>query len=177
MTNQRGGKRPGAGRPKGLNQYGETTQPIRIPLSRIAEVKQFLNCSSPTSALAFPLYSSTVRAGFPSPADDTIENYLDLNEYLIAHPAATFFVRASGDSMNGAGINEGDLLLVDRSLEPLHGKIVIAALNGELTVKRLSKKEGKVQLLPENNTYPPLDITGEEELVIWGVVKHIIKTV
>ena len=84
-----------------------------------------------------------MRAGFPSPADDYIETMLDLNEYLIKHPAATFFVKASGESMVNAGIHSGDILIVDRSLEAVHGKIVIAALNGELTVKRLSRQQGK----------------------------------
>jgi DNA polymerase V len=87
-----------------------------------------------------PLYANKISAGFPSPADDYIEMKLDLNTHLIKHPAATFFVRVSGDSMLNAGINSGDLLIVDRSIEPVDGKIVIVALNGELTVKRLSIK-------------------------------------
>ena len=126
--------------------------------------------------ISLSLYSSTVRAGFPSPADDYVEDFLDLNEYLIAHPAATFMVRALGDSMSDAGIQSGDLLIVDRSIEPTHGKIVIAAVNGELTVKRLYHKNSRVELLPENNKYPSLDITEEQNVVIWGVVKHVIHT-
>lgn len=121
-----------------------------------------------------PFYSSRVRAGFPSPADDYIEMHLDLNQHLIKHPSATFFVTASGDSMTEAGIVSGDMLVVDRSLEPTHGKIVIAAINGELTVKRLSRSAGRVQLLPENPRYNALEITEDEELVIWGVVTHVI---
>ncbi|STX55667.1 SOS (error prone) mutagenesis protein UmuD (RumA) [Legionella beliardensis] len=122
----------------------------------------------------FALYSSKVAAGFPSPADDYLELSLDLNEYLIKHPAATFIVRAQGDSMRDAGIHNGDLLIVDRSIEATHDKIVIAALNGELTVKRLFRKDGAVRLIPANNTYSPIDITEDVELVIWGVVTHII---
>ncbi|WP_019216185.1 LexA family protein [Legionella tunisiensis] len=167
-----GGKRAGAGRPKGSNSWGESTQAMRIPLSRLNEVKQFLENAHTSCAL--PLYSSTVRAGFPSPADDHVDSFLDLNSHLIKHPAATFFVIASGDSMQNAGIQSGDLLIVDKSLEATHGKIVIAAIDGELTVKRLSCLANRVQLLPENDNYQAIDITNEQELVIWGVVTHII---
>ncbi len=167
-----GGKRTGAGRPKGSNLWGESTKAIRLPISKIPAVQAFLETGS--NAMAWPLYSSHVRAGFPSPADDYIESYLDLNTHLIKHPAATFFVTASGDSMTGAGIQSGDMLIVDKSLDAAHGKIVIAAVDGELTVKRLSRHAGRVQLLPENSQYQPIDITDEQSLVIWGVVTHVI---
>ena len=169
-----GGKREGSGRPRGRNAYGEATRPIRIPLSRITDVMSFLEHGS---LIELPLYSSTVRAGFPSPADDYIECKLDLNTHLIQHPAATFFVKASGDSMKNAGIQSGDMLIVDRSLEATHGKIVIAAINGELTVKRLSRQHGQVKLLAENPAYDPIDITDEQDLVIWGIVTHVIHQV
>jgi len=169
-----GGVRAGAGRPKGLGKYGESTKSMRIPLSRIDEVHAFLEDGA---VYALPLYASTVRAGFPSPADDYIERKLDLNQHLIKHPAATFFVKASGDSMIHAGIQSGDMLVVDRSLEPAHGRIVIAAINGELTVKRLSRQNNQVKLLAENPDYPPIDITDEQDLVIWGVVTHVIHQV
>ena len=172
---QHGGKRDGAGRPKGRNAYGEATKPIRIPISRVAEVMTFLESGNPSMEL--PLYSSSVRAGFPSPADDYIERKLDLNTHLVQHPAATFFVHASGDSMQNASIRSGDMLIVDRSLEATHGKIVIAAVNGELTVKRLSRQHGQVKLLAENPAYDPIDITDEHDLVIWGVVTHVIHQV
>lgn len=171
---QHGGKRPNAGRPKGLGKYNETTKPIRIPLSKIPDVQRFLEGSS---SFKVPLYGCKVRAGFPSPADDYIESHLDLNSHLIQHPSATFFVRASGDSMIKAGIADGDLLIVDRSIEPCHGRIVIAAVNGELTVKRLYKKGGQTKLMPENDYYEPIAITEELELVIWGVVMHNIRSV
>ena len=169
----KGGRRSGAGRPCG-GKYGEATKLVRIPHSRVNEVMTFLDRGLNHR---LPLYSSKVRAGFPSPADDYIETYLDLNARFIQHPASTFFVIASGDSMTGAGIASGDMLVVDRSIEATHGKIVIAAIDGELTVKRLSKSDGRVQLLPENDHYPPIDITDEQDLVIWGVVKHIMKDV
>lgn len=165
-----GGQRAGAGRPKGLNVYGESTKPIRIPISKIDAVKSFLD-----DALQLPpLYTSTVRAGFPSPADDYIEKRLDLNSHLIKHPAASFFVTASGDSMCKAGIHSGDLLVVDRSIHPENNHIVIAALNGDLTVKRLSRAQGRVRLMPENDEFEPIDISSEDELVIWGVVTYVI---
>lgn len=166
-----GGKRAGAGRHKGSNAWGESTKALRIPVSRIQDVLAYLT-SQPTNKL--PLYSCKVRAGFPSPADDFIESYLDLNTHLIKHPAATFFVIASGDSMTGAGIQSGDMLIVDRSLEAAHGKIVIAAIDGELTIKRLSRTQGNLQLLPANPKYPTIDITAEQDVVIWGVVTHVI---
>lgn len=165
-----GGKRFGAGRPKGSNQYGETTKPIRIPVSRFDEIKKIIANFNQ----GIPLYSSKVRAGFPSPADDYIESYLDLNTHLIKHPASTFFLIAAGESMTGAGIQPGDMLIVDKSLEATHGKIVIAAIDGELTVKRLSKTAKGVQLLPENKHYQPIDITDSQDLIIWGVVTHVI---
>jgi DNA polymerase V len=165
-----GGKRNGAGRPKGCNQWGEPTQPVRIPISQLDAVKRFLS----KGQINCPLYSSHVQAGFPSPADDYIEDHLDLNEYLIKHPAATFFVKAEGQSMIGANIQPGDLLIVDRSIPATHGKIVIAAIQGELTVKRLFQQAGKIQLLPENPEFQPIDISENSELVIWGVVTHII---
>jgi DNA polymerase V len=120
-----------------------------------------------------PLYANKVSAGFPSPADDYLECKLDLNTHLIKHPAATFFVRVSGDSMQSAGINHGDMLIVDKSIEPVDGKIVVAAIDGELTVKRLSKKSGKIYLLPANKNYNPIVIQ-DQDLIIWGVVTYVI---
>ncbi len=124
--------------------------------------------------LSLPLFLTKVPAGFPSPADDYLELSLDLNDYLIKHPAATFMVRASGDSMKNAGIQSGDLLIVDRSLEAVHGKIVIAAIDGELTVKRLYQQGNRVQLLPDNPAYQPITINELQDVVIWGVVTHVI---
>jgi DNA polymerase V len=117
-----------------------------------------------------PLFSSGVSAGFPSPADDYIDRELDLNEYLIANPVATFFVRVAGDSMIGAGINHDDILIVDRSIEPVSGKIVIAIVDGELTVKRLVKTGDSCLLVAENPLYPHTEIKKEMELEVWGVV-------
>ena len=120
------------------------------------------------------LFSSGVSAGFPSPAEDYIEQRLDLNELLIQNPSATFFVRVNGDSMIGAGINHDDILIVDRSLEPISGKIVIAIVDGEFTVKRLIKNNDTCRLVAENPDYPPIEITEDSACEIWGVVTSSI---
>lgn len=127
---------------------------------------------------AFPLFLAPVKAGFPSPADDYHELSLDLNEHLVRNPAATFFLRASGDSMKEAGIGDGDLLIVDRSLSPRHGQVVVAALNGELTLKRLRRNgDGSLCLVPANPHYPVIPIGEADDMVIWGVVVHVIRSV
>lgn len=120
------------------------------------------------------LFMVPVAAGFPSPSEDYVEGNLDLNQYLIRHPAATFFVRACGDSMTGAGIHSGDLLVVDRALEPVDGSVVIAVVNSELTVKRLHQDGQRLLLLAENSNYSPLEINEHTEFQIWGVVTNVI---
>lgn len=127
--------------------------------------------------LALPLFSGKVAAGFPAPADDYVEKTLDLNELLVKKPAATFFARAQGESMLGAGIHPNDILVVDRSVEPVPGKIVICALNGELVVKRLKHQGGKWVLGSENPAYPDIVLQEEMETVIWGVVTNVIHAV
>ena len=124
--------------------------------------------------IELPLYGHKVVAGFPSPADDYIEERLDLNEKLIRNKDATFLLVVQGDSMQNIGIKDGDTLIVDRSLEPKDGKIVIAALDGELTVKRLSIKSTGTWLVPENDHYPPILVREESDIVIWGVVTSAI---
>lgn len=124
--------------------------------------------------IPLPFFACGVSAGFPSPADDYIGQQLDLNDLLIRNPAATFFVRVAGDSMTGVGINDHDILVVDRSLEPVHGKIIIAAVNGELTVKRLVKTDHSCKLVAENPNYPPLEVTEDLSCVVWGVVTSVI---
>jgi len=124
-----------------------------------------------------PMFTEQVAAGFPSPADDYLEGNLDLNKYLIKHPVATYFVRVIGDSMIGAGIHSGDILIVDRSLEPTNRRVVIAVVDGELTVKRLIRKNGIIILMPENNQYKPIEIKDETDLEVWGVVTSVIHTV
>jgi DNA polymerase V len=186
-----GGSRPGAGRKVGSNDYGEPTQPIRVPLSVLPTVQHLLTrlkaqrrmATYPDGVLLpdltaakveLPLFAHRVPAGFPSPADDYIDQRLDLNDHLVNHPAATFFVRVQGHSMQGASINDGDLLIVDRAIDPVDGKVVIAAVNGELTVKRLMLRNGQAWLQPENPAYAPLEIIEGLDCVIWGVVTNVI---
>ena len=169
----RGGKRSGSGRPQGTGKYGEATKAVRIPISDIDHV---LRCVQ-NNFYRLPFYQHAISAGLPSPTDDDMEDKMDLNELLIKHPTATFFLRVSGLSMIKAGIHHNDILIVDRSIEPSDGKIVIAAVNGELTVKRLSIDGKKVQLVAENDNYEPIDITDDCDLHIWGVVTNVIHNV
>jgi DNA polymerase V len=125
------------------------------------------------AAVTLNLYLSRVPAGFPSPADDYVERELDLNEYLIKHPAATVLVKAQGSSMQDRGIYSGDILVVDRALRPAHGNIVIAAINGELTCKIFDER--KRALVAANNNFPPIRLIGDMELIIEGVVVHSIR--
>jgi DNA polymerase V len=122
-----------------------------------------------------PLFCHKVAAGFPSPADDYIEGRLSLDEHLIQHKDSTFFVRAKGNSMVGAGIFDGDLLVVDKSLNPVSGDIVIAIVDGDLTVKRLIKRGERVTLKPENPHYVEIEFKDGQELQIWGVVTSTVK--
>jgi DNA polymerase V len=123
---------------------------------------------------ARPLFLVSVSAGFPSPAEDYIEGRLDLNKHLIKHPAATFFVRVAGDSMTGSGIHPGDILVVDRALEPQDKNVIIAVVDGELTVKRISRRAGRLYLVPDNCLYQPLEILEDMEFEVWGVVTSVI---
>jgi len=164
----RGGARNGAGRPKGK----EPTQAIRLPISVIASLKDYLETD-----FKIPLYLNKIAAGFPSPAEDYIEERLNLNHFLIKHPAATFLVRATGNSMLNAGIHDNDILVVDRSITPVHGKIVIAAIDGQLTVKRLHMENKKLILMPANNDFAPIEVREGSEVYIWGVVIHVIHSV
>ena len=121
-----------------------------------------------------PLYLSPVSAGFPSAAEDYIDSQITLHELIVHNPASTFFLRASGDSMLGVGIHDGDLLVVDRSLEASHNRVVIAALDGELLVKKLHRKGGRVLLKSANEGYPDFDISEREHVHIWGVVSYVL---
>lgn len=127
-----------------------------------------------SNKIQLPLYSNSISAGFPSPADDFIDKKLDLNDYLIKNPLATFFVKVNGSSMINAGIHDGDMLIIDRSVTPSNNQIVIGVINGEFTVKRISKKNNKILLLPENDNFEPIEITEQMDFKIWGVVVYSI---
>jgi len=149
---------------------------MRIPFGNWAEQLKFATPSAGSIPFTIPFYCCGVSAGFPSPADDFIEKSLDLNELLIKHPAATFFVRVTGASMIDAGIRDKDILIVDRSIEPTHGKIVVAAIKGSLTVKRLKIQNAIAYLIPENEQFSIIPVDPEEGVYIWGVVAHVIHT-
>jgi len=144
-----------------------------ITINNKKEEIQCLTRSNFFSTKLIPLYDS-VAAGFPSPAEDHMESSLDLNQHLIKHPSATFYVYARGDSMVLAGISDGDMLIVDRSLEATNDSIVVAVINGEFTVKSISKVNGHLYLMPHNTSYDPIKVTEEMDFEIWGVVTHSI---
>ena len=125
-------------------------------------------------SLRLPLVSASVEAGFPSPADDHLERGLDLNEELIRNPAATFLVRVKGESMRDAGIHSGDTLIVDKSVTPSDRQIVVAMIDGEFTVKRFRKVNGRIFLEAANDTFAPIEVGETQELTIWGSVTYII---
>ncbi len=181
------------GRTPGTGPYGEITKVMRIPESVVDQVatilesckeRTFLNktkgsvmlpAENPTPA-SIPLYSHRIPAGFPSPADDYIDQRISLDQHLIPHRESTFFVRAVGNSMIDAGIFDGDLLVVDKSIEPVHGHIVIAVIDGELTVKRLIQQNGETILRPANARFKDIVLKEGQELSVWGVVTSTIKT-
>lgn len=129
-----------------------------------------------TTRCARPLFMTLVSAGFPSPAEDYVEGRLDLNRFLIKHPVATFYVRVSGDSMEGVGIHPGTILVVDRAVEADDGDIVIARINDELCVKRLRIQDGRIWLMPENDLYQPIEVIEGMDFEVWGRVMHAIRS-
>jgi DNA polymerase V len=124
-----------------------------------------------------PLVNSTVSAGFASPAQDFMEDRIDLDKELVKNSITTFYIRVAGNSMIGAGINDGDILVVDRSLEPANGKIAICLIDGEFTVKRLKLETDCLYLMPENPEYAPIKVTEDNQFTVWGIVTYIIKSV
>jgi len=166
----RGGKRKGAGRPKGTGKFGEPTKAIRLPVSMIDRIMEFIA----QKGLIFPVYSTQTQAGSSVPAEDTTPETFDLVKYLVKNPSAAFLVRATEDSMTGAGIHPNDILVVDKSAEPTHEDIVLAVVNNEFTVKRLVRKGNQIELKSENPKFQPIVINDEQELNIWGVVRHVI---
>lgn len=137
-------------------------------------LQTLISASLPTIRHALPLSIAPVPAGFPSPATDHMDDRLDIVDYLVTHPDATFYFRVKGHSMTGAGIHHGDLLVVDRSVEPVSGSVVIAAIDGDLTVKRLCLAGGRVILKAENPEYPDIHLGDSQELQISGVVTYVI---
>ncbi|MGL6071761.1 LexA family protein [Craterilacuibacter sp.] len=198
-----GGARSGAGRKKGSGRFGtdEAQVQIRVPAcdkpavinfierrlaARLASMLTPQELAQRYPGVIFlpdpqaqttevPVFACRVRAGLPSPADDQIEDMVDLNRLLLDDARERFMVRVKGDSMIEAGIAEGDLLVVDRKREAKHGDIVLAAIDAEPTVKRLFRRNGRLALLPENAGYAPIELSEGQELLIWGVVTSCVK--
>lgn len=192
ILTKRGGKRPTAGRKSGSGKFGEATVALRVPASQGAMIKDFLavyqrkrlvadldvvaELTLPTThalPVSLPLYSSKVSAGFPSPAEEHVEKRLNPNDFLIDQLDATFFVTIQGYSMMDVGLLPNDKAVVDRSKIPSVGDIVLAVIDGEFTIKTLSrKKDGSIRLLPANSSgaYKPIEITESTQFEVWGVV-------
>jgi DNA polymerase V len=146
-----------------------------LRLNKISESEELEFYSAETTTkLKIPLFESGVSAGFPSPADDYMDLPIDLNEFLIKHPAATFYVRVKGNSMEGAGIRNGDLLIVDRAEEPRNKSIVLGIIDGEFTVKRIKKKGSDLYLMPDNPEFKPIKIDNNMDFQVWGVVTYVV---
>ena len=130
-----------------------------------------------STELDLPFATEGIRAGFPSPAQDYMTDSIDLNKELVLHPATTFYARAVGNSMTGFGISDGDLLVIDKSIEPIDGDIVVAFIDGEFTLKKIMKDENECNLwlVPGNEDYPPIKITEENDFIVWGVLTYNIK--
>src|SRR5210317_453968 len=186
--NKRDGVRKGAGRKKDSCLYAEATKVVRSPISRISEVKNFLLNTKKTNfsivdviqpsiqkPTPITLFSHKVPAGFPSPADDHAEKRLDLNEYLINQAESTFFVRIKGDSMVDAGILDNDIVIVDRSKSAAINDIVLASIDGEFTVKVLTKNNKGPYLMPANKEFKPIYIEEGSQFEIWGVVTGSVR--
>jgi len=148
---------------------------VDMRLKKISETSELEFYSAETeSKLKIPLIESQVSAGFPSPAEDYTDLPIDLNEFLIKHPSATFYVRVKGNSMEGAGIQNGDLLIVDRAEEPRNKSIVLGIINGEFTVKRIMKKGNDLYLTPDHPDYTPIKIDDDMDFQVWGVVTYVV---
>lgn len=131
----------------------------------------------PILSLEVPLFTGGISAGFPSPAEDFLDLTIDLNKEFVKHPSTTFYGRVNGDSMQDAGISDGDLLIIDKSLPASDGKIAVCFIDGEFTVKRIKKEKDCVWLVAENKKYKPIKVSDENEFIVWGIVTTIIKSV
>jgi DNA polymerase V len=134
-----------------------------------------LHKASTKEELKLPFVENGISAGFPSPAEDFLDSVIDLNKELIKNPDATFFGRVKGYSMKNAGLNDGDLLIIDKSLEPKNGKIAVCFIDGEFTVKRIKIEKNVCWLIPENDDYKPIKVTQDNDFLIWGIVTTVIK--
>lgn len=169
-----GGKRSGAGRPRGSGKYNAPTKTMRVPVDMQEEITTYID----SKGNSLPFYSSTVQAGYPSPAQDEAEpERVNLYSLLVENPDETYVLKASGESMINAGINPDDMLVVDRKKTATSGSIVIASINGEFTVKRLEHKNDQPFLMPENPDFRPIPVGENDDVHIFGVVTHSIHAV
>ena len=172
--NGHGGNRKGAGRPVGTGKYKAPTKTMRVPIEMEEKITSYIE----TKGNSIPFYRNTVRVGYPSPTgDETEPDRINLYALLVEHPDETCVLKASGESMIGAGINPGDILVVSSKKIATDGAIVIASINGEFTVKRLEYKNGQPFLMPENPNFKPIPVGENDEAHIFGVVTHSIHTV
>lgn len=177
-----GGARAGAGRPKGQGKYREATKPIRVPISMLGQVQTLIQnqekadiiLAKHANKLKLPIFTQAVQAGFPVTIDDNSFEQIEISNLITQNPSATFLLRATGESMLDAGISPNDILVVDRSIEAKHNKIVIAAVDGQLTVKRLIIKDKQILLEAANAQFPTVAITDCQEFKIWGVVTMVL---
>ena len=146
--------------------------PLKLHTSRTIDIYSALT----EATLELPYVNDGISAGFPSPALDFVDLTIDLNKHIVKHPSATFYGRVKGHSLKDAGICDGDLLVIDRSLEPLNGKIAVCYIDGEFTAKRIKKALNELWLLPENDDYQPIEIKEDNDFIVWGIVTHVIKS-
>jgi DNA polymerase V len=147
---------------------------MKLAILHTSDVIDFYSVNTETD-LKLPIVENGISAGFPSPADDFLDNSIDLNKELIKNPNSTFYGRVKGDSMKDAGIHNGDLLIIDKSLEPQDGKIAVCYIDGEFLVKKIKIEKDCCWLIAANENYPPVKVTGENDFIIWGIVVHVIK--
>jgi DNA polymerase V len=146
---------------------------MSLQLHSTSQLDIYSACSA--SQLEIPVVTAGIAAGFPSPAMDFIDLTIDMNRHLVKHPSATFYGRVQGHSMKDVGIFDGDLLVSDKSLEPKNDKIAVCYLDGEFTVKRIKVEKGSVWLIPANTDFQPIQVTEDNDFLIWGIVTHVIK--
>ena len=157
--------------------YGQKQRNKMTPLKLHSSNSIDIFSAETKTVLELPFVDEGISAGFPSPALDFIDISIDLNKHLIKHPSATFYGRVKGVSLINAGINDGDLLIIDRSLEPINDKIAVCYIDGEFTAKRIKITKNEVWLIPENEDYQPIKVTEDNNFLIWGIVTHVIKYV
>lgn len=145
---------------------------VKLHTSKVLDIYS----ASFETELECPIVEGGIAAGFPSPADDFLDSSIDLNKYLVKNKSATFYARVKGHSMKDVGISDGDLLIIDKSIESENGKIAVCFIDGEFTIKRLKVDDNRCWLMPENDAFPPIEVHPDSQFQIWGIVLHVIKS-